>query len=120
MLWARPTLSRLNSRTSGYSVTANSIKEEDEEDEYQNKNKDESDDENEPKLDDDIFDKPVSFLKKEQEHINYCVLLISILKKGIPVWRPFDSLMMRNAKPVPYQRLFTCRTSRAVPYVCPE
>ena len=60
-LWARPTISRLNSRTSGYSITGNSIKEEDEEEEDRNKN--ESDDESEPKLDDDIFDKPVSFDK---------------------------------------------------------
>ena len=50
-LWARP---------SGYSITGNSIKEEDEEEEDETKKKDESDDENEPKLDDDIFDKPVS------------------------------------------------------------
>ncbi|CAG2164179.1 unnamed protein product, partial [Oppiella nova] len=63
---SRPTMSRLNSRTSGVSFTNNSIREVDEEEEeeeeeeiqYRRKNrpKEDSDDETPPPLDDDLFE----------------------------------------------------------------
>ena len=62
-LWVRPTISRLNSRTSGLSFTGVSIREEDEAEDQLGElkgghslpDKEQSDEENEPKLNDDIF-----------------------------------------------------------------
>ena len=79
-MWARPTISRLNSRTSGYSVTGFSLKEEDEEEEEEelnNKKNIESEEENEPQLNDDIFDKPVSFGQKKNQKL-------FIISDGLP------------------------------------
>lgn len=66
-LWARPTVSRLNSRTSGLSFTGNSIREEEEEEDQNRKeaaiaDREQSDEENEPKLNDDIFEQIKSVL----------------------------------------------------------